>query len=68
MKHIGRLWRGELALDKAFWDWAVIGGLIINVGSSALFLFLVMADNVVLALIVGYAFSVPYNIAVSVGV
>ena len=68
MKHFGQLWRGELALDKAFWDWAVIGGLIINVGSSALFLFLVMADTLILALVVGYAFSVPYNIAVSVGV
>ena len=68
MKHFYRLWRGELALDKAFWDWAVIGGLIINSGSSALFLFLIMTDRLIFALIVGYAFSVPYNIVVSVGV
>jgi hypothetical protein len=49
---LGRLWRGELALDNAFWNWAVIGGLAVNLTSS----------------IAGYIFSVPYNIFVSVGV
>ncbi len=68
MKHLCRLWRGELALENAFWNWAVLGGLIINVSSSTLFLFLVMADRLILAFIVGYAFSVPYNFVVLVGV
>ena len=68
MKHLYRLWHGELALDNVFWNWAVFGGLIINVASSALFLFLIMGDRPILALIAGYAFSVPYNIAVLVGV
>ena len=68
MKHLGRLWRGELALENAFWNWAVFGGIAINVASSAVFLFLIMADRLILALIVGYAFSVPYNIVVAVGV
>jgi len=68
MKHLGSLWRGELALENAFWNWAVFGGITINVASSAVFLFLIMADRLILALIVGYAFSVPYNIVVAVGV
>ena len=68
MKHLFRLLQGELALENAFWNWAVFGGLIINVSSSALFLFLIMADRPNSALIVGYAFSVPYNVIVSVGV
>jgi hypothetical protein len=68
MKHVCRLWRGELALENAFWNWAVFGGLIINVSSSTLFLFLVMADRPIPALIVGYAFSVPYNFVVLLGV
>ena len=68
MKHLFRLLQGELALENAFWNWAVFGGLIINVSSSTLFLFLIMADQPISALIVGYAFSVPYNVIVSVGV
>jgi hypothetical protein len=62
------LWRGELALPDAFWNWAVLGGLAINVASSALFLFLIIADRPISAFIAGYAFSVPYNVIVSVGV
>ena len=68
MKNLFRLWHGQLALRNAFWNWAVFGGLIINVASSALFLFLIMADRPISALIVGYAFSVPYNAIVLVGV
>ena len=68
MNSLGRLWRGEIALPDAFWSWAVLGGLVINAASSALFLFLVMADHPILALVAGYAPSVPYNIVVSVGV
>ncbi len=68
MKYLRRLWHGELTLHNAFWNWAVFGGLFVNVASSALFLFLIMADHTISALIVGYAFSVPYNVIVSVGV
>ena len=68
MKTLCRLWHGELALRTAFWNWAVFGGLIIDVVSTALFLFLIMADRSISAFIVGYAFPVPYNAIVLVGV
>ena len=68
MDSLGRLWRGEIALPDAFWNWAVLGGLAINIASSALFLFLITADQPILALIAGYAPSVPYNVIVAVGV
>ena len=68
MKNLYRLWYGELTLQNAFWNWAVFGGLIINVVSTALFLFLIMADRSISAFIVGYAFPVPYNAIVLVGV
>ncbi len=68
MYRMSRLWHGELTLQEAFWNWAVFGALIINITSSVLFLFLIMADRPVAALLVGYAFSLPYNIIVSVGV
>ncbi len=68
MKNLCRLWHGELTLQNAFWNWAVFGGLIINVVCGALFLFLIMADRPISAFIIGYAFPVPYNVIVLVGV
>ncbi len=68
MNSLRRLWRGELALADAFWNWAVFGGLAINVATSALLLVLIMADRPISAFIAGYAPSVPYNVIVSVGV
>ena len=63
-----RLWRGDLSLKDAFWNWAVTGGLLVNIASSILFLVLIMADHPIAALITGYALSIPYNIIVLVGV
>jgi hypothetical protein len=68
MSNMRSLWRGELSLSDAFWNWAVFGGLIVNIVSSALFLWLIMSDYPILALIAGYAFPVPYNFMVCVGV
>ncbi len=65
--YFGRLWRGELPLQTAFWNWAVLGGIVVNFVSSGMFMFLLVSDQVVLALIAGYLFSVPYNIFVAVG-
>ncbi len=62
------MWRGELPLVSAFWDWAVIGGIVVNGATSVLFFVLLMNDYPLTALIVGYACSVPYNALVTVGV
>jgi hypothetical protein len=68
MKRLQRLWRGELPLADAFWNWAVIGGLIVNGSTSVAFLVLVMNGYPIAALIVGYVLSVPYNVVAAVGV
>ena len=68
MTSLSCLWRGELPLPDAFWNWAVFGGLIINVSSSALLLILIMADRPIYAFIGGYVPSIPYNVIVCVGV
>ncbi|HET6520926.1 MAG TPA: hypothetical protein VFG47_14055, partial [Geminicoccaceae bacterium] len=65
---LGRLWAGEVPLHRAFWDYAVIGGLAVNLTTSLLFLMLISADRPIAALIVGYACSVPYNVLVLVAV
>lgn len=68
MGKLDDLWRGDLQLGDAFWKWAVLGALLIYVTTTILFLILISADHPWPALIVGYAFSIPYNIVALVGV
>jgi len=68
MTVIGRLWRGEIPLVSAFWDWAVIGGLLVNLGTSLGFYLLLTQDLTLPAMLIGYGLSLPYNLLVTVGV
>ena len=68
MQHLHRLWRGDLPLAEAFWTWAVGIGLAVNVFTSLGFLALVSNDRLLLAFIVGYGCSIPYNVLALVGV
>jgi hypothetical protein len=62
------LWRGELALAEAFWTWAVLVALVVNVSTTGLFLALIAADRPWTALALGYALPVSYNVVALVGV
>jgi hypothetical protein len=68
MAKLRSLWLGSLPLGEAFWTWAIVIGLLVNLTSSALFLALITADRPWAALFVGYALSVPYNVLATVGV
>ena len=68
MGKITDLWRGDLPLGDAFWNWAVLGGLIVNVSTSLIFLWLITIDQPIPALIVGYGMSLPFNALATVGV
>lgn len=68
MAKLRSLWSGDLALGDAFWTWAVTVGLLINIGTSILFLVLILQDRPLAAMIGGYALSIPYNIIATVGV
>lgn len=68
MEKLTALWQGDLSLGDAFWTWAVMTGLVVNVTTSILFAVLIMNDLPVPALLVGYGVSVPYNIVAVVGV
>jgi hypothetical protein len=68
MDRLGALWRGEMRLGEAFWTWAVLGGLFVNVSTSVVFLILITQDRPVMALIAGYGISLPYNLLALVGV
>lgn len=68
MDKLKPLWRGEITLRQAFWNWVVFGGLIVNVTTTVLFLGLITLDLPWLALGVGYGLSLPYNLLALVGV
>ena len=57
-----------MPLGEAFWTYAVVGGLAVNLITSLLLLILVSADWLLAALVVGYGLSVPYNVVALVGV
>jgi len=65
---VRRIWLGDLPLHIVFWNWAVIGGVIVNLVTSFLFLFLLDSDQVIAAVAGGYLLSLPYNFIVFVGV
>ncbi|MCS6891835.1 MAG: hypothetical protein RMK64_10235 [Rhodovarius sp.] len=68
MSRLSRLWRGELPLAEAFWGWAVLGGLLVNLSTSIAFLALLSGGQTALAFAVGYLPTLPYNLAAAVGV
>jgi hypothetical protein len=63
-----RLWRGELPLADAFWSWAVIGGLALNLAASFAMLVLLTQGETAWAMVAGHAVSLPYNVVVTIGV
>lgn len=62
------IWRGDLPLRDLFWNWAVAGGLVVNLITSGLFLVLMLNDQIVAGVLGGYLLSLPYNFIVTVGV
>jgi len=68
MKKLKALWRGDMPLGDAFWGWVVLGGLVVNVTTSVVFLVLISLDQPWPALLVGYGLSLPYNLVALVGV
>lgn len=67
MDNLRTFWRGETDLRTAFWSWVIVGGLIVNISSSLLFLTFIALDLPWIALVMGYAYSLPYNVVALVG-
>lgn len=68
MMELLRLWRGDLPLNRAFWLYAVIGGVLVNLVTSFLFMLFMSVDNTFAAVFFGYGVSLPYNLLALVGV
>jgi hypothetical protein len=68
MTRLRALWSGDLPLGEAFWTYAVVIGITVNLITTLLFLVLLSWDRPLAALFVGYALAVPYNLVALVGV
>lgn len=68
MGELRRLWSGEMPLVRAFWTYAVLLGVAVNLVTSGMFIALIAAEQPLAALAVGYGVSVPYNFVATVGV
>ena len=67
-ERIKALWRGQVPLEIAFWRYAVIYGLFLNVTTSLMFMALTAAHVGTAILIAAFLLPVPYNILVIVAV
>ncbi|MFQ3623037.1 MAG: hypothetical protein SNJ73_05770 [Acetobacteraceae bacterium] len=65
---VGRLWRGEVPLARTFWDWGVIGGLMVNMSTSFAFWLLLMEERLLAAYLIGYLLSNAYNLLIGVAI
>ena len=63
-----QLFKGQIPLERAFWTWAVAGGLIVNLATSLIFILLLSHGYSIIGAIIGYGCSLPYNVIVCVGV
>ena len=62
------LWAGEVPLGEAFWRYAVVYGLFVNVATTGLFLILLVRDAGPALLTPAFMLPIPYNLFVIVAV
>ena len=67
-EHVKRLWAGALPLHEAFWHYAIVFGLLVNIATITLFLGLYVADADTTLLVAAFLLPVPYNLLVGVAV
>ena len=66
--HLQRLWRGQVPLVSAFWDWGILGGLLVHATSAALFLWAINDGASAAVKLLIWAFPIPYSLFALVAV
>jgi hypothetical protein len=65
--HVIRLWRGEVAMARAFWEYALAYGSLANLITTMLALAVLMSGLPVLAVAI-FLLPLPYNVLMIVAV
>lgn len=62
------LWGGRRPLEEAFWRYAVVYGLLLNLATSLAFFALLARDAAAALIAVAFVVPIPYNVLVTVAV
>ncbi len=65
---IGRLWRGEIGLARAFWEYAIVVGTLAHVVTTGLAYGAFVAGAPLWLAVVIFVLAAPYTVLVTVGV
>lgn len=65
---IGRLWRGEVGLASAFWEYAMVFGTFVHVAATGVAYGLFVAGVPLWFAVVMFFIAAPYTLLVTVGV
>lgn len=63
-----RLWHGQVALGRAFWEYAVVYGSLANLVTTILAFAVLAAGGAGLLALAVHLLALPYNVAAVVGV
>jgi hypothetical protein len=66
--HLGKLWRGQLPLEIAFWHYAIYYGLIVNVLATTLSIILILLDASIIWAVLVHVLPLPYSFIAAYGV
>ncbi len=67
-KLVKHLWAGEVPLRQAFWQYAVVYGLLLNLITTLAFLVLIARDANTALIVLAFASPVPYNVFMVVAI
>jgi hypothetical protein len=62
------LWSGQLPLGRAFWEFGIVYGFLVNFMTTLLFLAILTTDAPTAVAIAAQLLPIPYNLLVLVGV
>jgi hypothetical protein len=68
MQSLRELWLGRLPLDVAFWRYAIVYGLALNVAATGAALALIVLDAPIAAAVIVHLSPVPYSVLATCGV
>jgi hypothetical protein len=68
IERVKYLWAGDVPLGRAFWDYAIFYGLLLNFITHFLFFVLLLNDAHMALVGLAFALPIPYNVLVTVAV
>lgn len=65
---VRRLWAGEVPLARAFWDYGIIGGTVLNALTTIAAMTLLAVGGMEAAALAVFVLPIPYNLLIVIAV